>query len=65
MKEMKIDLDLLYEQIKACEIKVDNASDGDEYDLFLGIENLLVAIAEATENGEIVQFTNTTDGSED
>lgn len=65
MKRMTIDIALLYEQIKVCETKTDNASDDYECNLFLGIENLLSDIADATENEDIVQFINITKEKKD
>ena len=54
--KIKIDLDILKEQIYMCDIHADNASSEEERGLFEGIANLLSEISFAVEEEEEVKF---------
>ena len=49
---MKIDTNLLDQQITLCSTKANNASDELERDLFTGLENLLTELSCALENDD-------------
>ena len=54
--DIKIDLNLLDEQIYMCDVHANNASSEEERGLFNGIANLLSEIAYFVENGMKINF---------
>ena len=57
--KIKIDCELLNEQIKMCDTHAINASSEYESDLFDGIATLLSDICYALENDESIEFLTT------
>lgn len=53
---IKIDTNLLDQQIALCTTKANNASDELERDLFTGLENLLTELSCAIENDDEIEF---------
>lgn len=54
--KIKIDLDILKEQIYMCDVHANNASSEEEREIFAGISNLLSEISFAVEEEEEVKF---------
>ena len=54
--EIKIDLDILKEQIYMCDVHACNASSEEEREIFEGIANLLSEIDFAVENEQVIGF---------
>ena len=54
--EIKIDLNILKEQIYMCDVHADNASSEEEREIFLGIANLLSEINFYVENEQEIGF---------
>lgn len=54
--KIKIDLNILKEQIYMCDVHADNASSEEEREIFLGIANLLSEINFYVENEQEIGF---------